>query len=47
MEKAINEWQKFLDDLNDISGRGLVFIKDFVLTCMNAGAGVVGSVDDC
>jgi len=46
IEEAINRGQKSTDDLNDISGSGLVSTKDFDLTCVNAGEGIVGWVDD-
>ena len=46
IEEAINKGQKSVDDLNGIPGSGLVSNKDFALTHMNAGSGVVGSVDD-
>lgn len=46
IEEAIREGQKSMDDLNDIPGSGLVSNKDFDLTCVNAGSGVVGWVDD-
>jgi len=46
IEEAINEGQKSIDDLNDIPTAGLVLNKDFAITSMNAGSGVVGWVDD-
>ena len=46
IEEAINKRPKSIDDLNDISGSGLVSNKDFDLTCVNTGSGVVGWVDD-
>ena len=46
IEEAIKNGQKSIDDLNDISGSGLVSNKDFDLTCVNTGSGVVGWVDD-
>jgi len=46
IEAAINKRPKSIDDLNDISGSGLVSNEDFALTCVNAGSGVVGWVDD-
>jgi len=46
IEEAIREGQKSMDDLNDIPGSGLVSNKDFDLTCVNAGSGVIGWVDD-
>ena len=46
IEEAIREGQKSIDDLNDIPGSGLVSNKDFDLTCVNAGSGVIGWVDD-
>jgi hypothetical protein len=46
IEEAINEGQKSIDDLNDIPTAGLVVNKDFAITSMNAGSGVVGWVDD-
>ena len=46
IEEAINKGQKSLDDLNDIPRSDLVSNKDFALTYMNAGSGIVGWVDD-
>jgi len=46
IEEAINKRPKSIDDLNDISGSGPVSNKDFDLTCVNTGSGVVGWVDD-
>ena len=46
IEEAINKGQKSIDDLNDIPGSGQVSNKDFALTHMNAGSGVVGRFDD-
>ena len=46
IEEAIIKGQKSLDGLNDIPGSGLVSNEDFVLTCVHAGSGVVGWLDD-
>lgn len=46
IEEAIIKGQKPLDDLNDIPASGLVSHEDFALTCVNAGSGVVGWIDD-
>jgi hypothetical protein len=46
IEEAIIKGQKSLDALNDIPRSGLVSNKDFALTCVNAGSGVVGWLDD-
>jgi len=46
IEEAINKRPKSIDDLNDISGSGLVSNKDFDLTHINESSGVVGWVDD-
>jgi len=46
IEEAINKRPKSMDDLKDIPEVGLVSNKDFALTHMNAGSGVVGWVDD-
>jgi len=46
IEEAIDEGQKSIDDLNDIPTAGLVLNKDFAITSMNAGSGVVGWVND-
>ena len=46
IEEAIKNGQKSVDGLNDIPGSDLVSNKDFALTQMNAGSGVVGWVDD-
>jgi hypothetical protein len=46
IEEAIKNGQESVDGLNDIPGSGRVSNKDFALTQMNAGSGVVGWVDD-
>jgi hypothetical protein len=46
IEEAIIKGQKSVAGLNDISGSGLVSNADFALTCVNAGSGIVGWVDD-
>jgi hypothetical protein len=46
IEEAIIKGQKSLDALNDIPRSGLVSNEDFALTCVNAGSGVVGWLDD-
>jgi hypothetical protein len=46
IEEAIIKGQKSLDGLNDIPRSGLVCNEDFALTCVNAGSGVVGWLDD-
>jgi len=46
IEGEINEEQKSIDDLNDITTSGLVLNKGFALTCRNLGSDVVGWVDD-
>lgn len=46
IEEAIINGQKPLALLSDIPESGAVFEEDFALTCVNAGAGVVGWVDD-
>jgi len=46
IEEAIIKGQKSLDGLNDIPRSGPVSNKDFALTCVNAGSGVVGWLDD-
>ena len=46
IEEAIIKGQKSVGSLNDILGSGLVSDEDFALTCVNAGSGVVGWVDD-
>jgi len=46
IEEAINKRPKSIDDLKDIPEVGLVSNKDFALTHMDAGSGVVGWVDD-
>jgi hypothetical protein len=38
--------QKSVAVLSDIPESGLVSNKDFALTCVKAGAGVVGWIDD-
>ena len=42
IEEAINKGQKSMDDLNGIPRFGRVSNKDFTLTHMKAGSGVVG-----
>jgi hypothetical protein len=46
IEEAIIKGQKSIGSLNDILGSDLVSNEDFVLTCVHAGSGVVGWVDD-
>jgi hypothetical protein len=46
IEEAIIKGQKSWGDLADTPGSGLVFNGDLALTCVNAGSGVVGWVDD-
>ena len=46
IEEAIKNGQKSVDGLNDIPGSTQVSNKDFALTQVNAGSGVVGWVDD-
>jgi len=46
IEEAIRNGQKSVDGLNDIPGSDLVSNKEFALTQVNAGSGVVGWVDD-
>jgi len=46
IEEAIKNGQKSMAGLNDIPESGLVSNEDFALTCVNAGSGVVGWVDD-
>ena len=46
IEEAINKRPKSIDDLDDIPWASQVSNKDFALTHMNAGSGVVGWVDD-
>ncbi len=46
IEEAIIKGQKSIGSLNDILGSGLVSDDDFALTCVNAGPGVVGWLDD-
>ena len=46
IEEAINKGQKSGDDLNGIPRFGLISNKDFAITHMNPGSGVVGWVDD-
>jgi hypothetical protein len=46
IEEAIIKGQKSIGSLNDILGSDLVSNEDFVLTCVSAGSGVVGWVDD-
>ena len=46
IEEAIIKGQKSMAGLNDIPDSGLVSKEDFALTCVNAGSGVVGWVDD-
>jgi len=46
IEEAIIKGQKSMAGLNDIPESGLISNEDFVLTCVNVGAGVVGWADD-
>ena len=46
IEEAIIKGQKSVGSLNDILGSDLVSDDDFALTCVHAGLGVVGWVDD-
>jgi len=46
IEEAIRNGQKSVDGLNDIPGSTQVSNKDFALTHINAGSGIVGWVDD-
>ena len=46
IEKAINEGQESIDDLNDMPTSGMTIDRDFAITYMNSGSGVVGWVDD-
>ncbi len=46
IEEAIIKGQKSVAVLSDIPESDLVSNKDFALTCVNAGSGVVGWLDD-
>jgi hypothetical protein len=46
IEEAIIKGQKSVAVLSDIPESDLVSNEDFVLTCVNAGSGVVGWLDD-
>jgi len=46
IEEAIKKGQKSMGDLDGMPRYGLVSNEDFALTCVNAGSGVVGWVDD-
>jgi hypothetical protein len=46
IEEAIIKGQKSVAVLSDIQESGLVSKEDFALTCVNAGSGVVGWIDD-
>jgi len=46
IEEAIIKGQKSVAVLSDIPESGLVSNEDFVLTCVNAGSGVVGWLND-
>jgi hypothetical protein len=46
IEEAIIKGQKSVAVLNDIPRSDLVSNEDFALTCVNAGSGVVGWVND-
>jgi hypothetical protein len=46
IEEAIIKGQKSVAVLNDIPESDLVSNKDFAFTCVNAGSGVVGWVND-
>ena len=46
IEEAIIKGQKSVAVLSDIPESDLVSNGDFALTCVNAGSGVVGWIDD-
>jgi hypothetical protein len=46
IEEAIIKGQKSVAVLGDIPESDLVSNEDFALTCVNAGSGVVGWLDD-
>jgi hypothetical protein len=46
IEEAIRKGQRSTDGLYDISEFVPITSKDSAFTCMDAGSGVVGSVDD-
>ena len=46
IEEAIIKGQKSVAVLSGIPGSGLFSNDDFVLTCVNAGSGIVGWLDD-
>jgi len=46
IEEAIIKGQKSVAVLSDIPESDLVSNEDFALTCVNAGSGVVGWVND-
>jgi len=46
IEEAIIKGQQSVAVLSDIPESGLVSKEDFALTCVNAGSGVVGWVND-
>jgi hypothetical protein len=46
IEEAIIKGQKSVAVLSDIPESDLVSNEDFALTCVNAGSGVVGWIDD-
>ena len=46
IEEAIIKGQKSVAVLGEIPESGLVSNEDFALTCVNAGSGVVGWLDD-
>lgn len=46
IEEAIIKGQKSIGSLNDILGSELVSDEDFARTCVHAGSGVVGWLDD-
>jgi len=46
IEEAIIKGQRSVAVLSDIPESGLVSNEDFAFTCVNAGSGVVGWLDD-
>jgi hypothetical protein len=46
IEGEVNEGQKSIDDLNDITTFGMVLNKGFAIIYRNVGSDVVGWVDD-
>ncbi len=46
LEEAMNKGHKSIQHLDDIARLGFAFNRDFAITYMNGGSGIVGWVND-